>query len=41
MIVDDACIEEENVPLNEASNSMIMEMNPGTFLNLHILPSMF
>ena len=36
IIVDDACMEKENAPLNEASNSITMETNACMYLNLYI-----
>ena len=37
IIVDDGCVEKENAPLNEASNSMTMKMNTSMYLNIYIL----
>ena len=36
IIVDDACIENENAPLNEAPTSITMETNTCMYLNPYI-----
>lgn len=37
IIIDDACMERENAPLNEDYNSITMEINACMYLNIYIL----